>query len=186
MSDADPDPQARLVAVAKRRFKYSAEEKAILEEHKVALSRIDATRDRKLKALRQRADEADTEIVNLIEENRPDWIDPKMQSFAISCAKFQLRKYESSVTVADPTGVMKLARELNVVRQVGKPPTGKWHLIQEMFFAWLEDHPEFREEFGEFLKEKPAGEAIYMSPNTGYTLYFNKKWIKPPKIIIKS
>ena len=185
MTSADPKVVRKLDELARELFaqqiasdtenaRFKAAEATLKAEHEANMEPI-------LAAMRQ----AGAKVWGLIGGNRDRLIAPGKKSFMTGAAKFQLRGSSAKLKVADSDGVMQVARQLGVIKKIANPPRRTWQLDKDKFFAWLEENPELREQFEEFLNETDAAEGLTIQPNGTFTVFHNKERVSPPPVKVE-
>ncbi len=183
MTGADPKVVRKLDDLARELFaeqisgdaekaRFKAAEAALKAEHEANMEPI-------LAAMRR----AGAKVWELIESNRATLIAASKQSFMTGAAKFQLRRSSVKVKVVDPDGVMKVARRLGVIKKVASPPRRTWRLDKDKFLSWLDENPELRDQFEEFLEDTTEGLTI--QPNGTFTVFHNKERVSPPPVKVE-
>lgn len=174
----------QLDAYLKDRFDLASEIEAVTRSHQAKLAKLNAKHAKQLARLEQGADELDGLIWSLIKHNRTALIKEGKQPFTIMMAVFQLRHQQAKLRITDANGIMNVARRLGVVRKIGRVHVS-WKLDREKFLGWLQEHPELRHSFDEFIEETPAGETLTARPNDNYTVNHDSKRLVPPSVAIR-
>lgn len=174
----------QLNAYLKDRFDLARKIQAETQAHQAKLSRLNAKHAKRLAKLEKYAAELDGLIWSLIEHNRTALIKEGKQSFTIMMAVFQLRHQQAKMRITDANGIMNVARRLGVVPKIGRVHVS-WKLDREKFLCWLQEHPELRHSFDEFIEETPAGETLTARPNDNYTVNHDSKRLVPPSVAIR-
>lgn len=128
----------------------------------------------------------DSRIWSLIEPNR-SWLISKGKKFlTLPGGKFQFRASSGEIQVTDPRALMETARRKNLIKEVGKPPTGKWKFSLTKFREWWAKNPGKREIFASYVEEVPGGETLLLQPNSPHVVVpFDNKRKSPPSITIQ-
>lgn len=183
--DATPEVIKALDELAQERFRLEAEKQRIDTAYKVDEARLKAAYAHRIASVSERIAGLDTSIWQLVQQHRPGLIKAGKQSFAIASATFQFRTQKAKLVPTNPSGIMKVARRLGIVRQIADPPVHTWTFNKQRFLAWLESHVTFSRYFQQYMELTDAGESLSVKPNAGHPVFHDKERLTPYSFTIK-
>lgn len=151
----------------------------------VKLREVKARHAAEIASLDQEIAVLDSQLWHTITSHRATLIDKGKQSFVTVVAQVAFRKIGASTKLVDQTTALKIARQIGIVRKVGKLSI-KWSIDRSKLMAWLENHGEHREAFDECFEDIAEHESLTIKPNENYTVHHGKDRISPPPLTIQS
>lgn len=173
-----------LNSLAYQRFRLEAELNNLKQELKDREDLLKTEFGPRIEAVEASIASVDKALLDGVQDNRNILIEKGKQSFTTLFAKFQLKKASSAVRVTDRDGVMEVARNLRVIRQIADPPSNRYKLNIQRFKDWIQRNPEYLDDFAKYL-DFPTGETLTIQSNGTYPVSYEGKRISTPSISIK-
>jgi len=185
MSDAKQQVINQLESLAAKRFYLQLEMEDANRQFKTQETALRAAHSVRINDIQSRIAPIDNQIWQLISEYRSSLIMPGKQSFAIMNSVFKFRRNFGSMKILNEAGIMQVARKLKIVNKIADLPSFQWRFNVKSFLAWLNQHPEQRAKFNDFISTTGETESLTLQPNENYTVFHNSARISPPSITIK-
>lgn len=187
MRNPDTEIVHELDTLSRERQRLQREIEAATQQFNNAHAALLADHTARMAAIQAEIASVDGKLWSLVTAHRTWLFAPGKKFVTLPSGKLQLRAIASEVKVPNPAALMKIAVRQGLVKQIGKPPSGKWKFSLTKFRAWWQQNPGQRQLFAEQVQQTADAESLSLQPNAPHVvLPFDNQRKTPPSITIEN